>query len=74
MYTSWTPENPPLTQHDFSIERVLTSTLYLIYSSIDVDFALNGLITSLYSAFEFSNAKDSIVAFLAGRFDKESML
>ena len=41
----------------------------LIHSSIDVDLALGGLITSLHSAFAFSKAKDSIIAFLAAKSD-----
>ena len=47
----------------------LTTTVYLIHSSIDADLALSGLITSLHSAFAFSKAKDSIIAFLAAESD-----
>ena len=40
------------------------SAICLTHSSIDVDFALHGLITYFQSAFPFLKVKDSIIAFL----------
>ena len=50
-------------------EQDPTSAVYLIHSSIDADLTLSGLITSLNSAFAFSKAKGSIIAFLAAETD-----
>ena len=47
----------------------LTAAVYLIYSSINVDLTLSSLITSLYLAFAFSKAKDSIITFLVDESD-----
>ena len=51
-------------------EQDSVSAVCLAHSSIDADLALSGLITSLHSAFTFSKAKDSILAFLAAESDK----
>jgi hypothetical protein len=47
-----------------SDERVLASTIYLIYSSTDAVLAFNGLITSLHSPFAFSKSRNWISVFL----------
>ena len=50
-------------------DRDPTSAIYLIYSSIDADLALSGLITSLHSAFASSETIDTVIAFLAAESD-----